>query len=603
MKLQRVANLNSVSLSLLLLGAVSLSGCGSSSSSSGPGVSEGRIVETAITGLSYSTETQSGITGTNGTFDYLPGETVTFSVGELEIAALTAKSTINWFELGGLSSTPVGAREVEAIVYDEDLDGDGIYNGPSLTRVGAIASLLVTLDEDRNSANGIVIDNLVSERITHDVDLQFDYTTETRFNASFRRVLRAAVADGLLSAREPRNGALEVAALYDRMGIDPELKSATRFTSDNNADGIIDWVRTLTYHPDTARVMRDEYDTTGDGLINNVNTLAYTAEINGDLYTTDIGNDGIEKTRDWEYDAFGDLVRYEEIRDGTLYQVETRELDPLTGLYIRREVINPVTGIHTIETWTMDSDGNRPFATIDNDGDGAPENNVTLRYDEPNSLWTYREDDTTGDGVAEVITTRQYDATGNLTQLQRDNDANGTFDHVQENVYNAGNRLVRQTVDTNNDGNLETLKEWQRNARGNVLSSRQLTDGVTTYSDVSTYDSAGNRLTYSVDRDGDGAFDDAFSSTFDADNNLLETTTDLGADGSIDRTETRSYDTNGRMIERHYDSNADGNSENSTFNTYNADGLFESGQQFRNGVLQSTSTSENYVDTSIVSQF
>ena len=342
-------------LCVLMLAVIIMAGCDSDTT-----VQQGRIVDTAVAGLNYTTESQSGVTGSDGGFKYVAGETVTFAVGEFEIASVPAKETINWFELAGLAEIPIGNIAVQSALYDDyDLNGDGLHDAPSLSRLGAIASILTTLDDDYDSSNGIAIISTVAEMLDAESDLTLEYSTSPRWSSDFRFLLRQAAAAGMLPAREARNGSLEVAALYERMGIDPGYKAYTRYTRDNDADGSTDWVRFLTYDGETGRVVRDEYDVNNDGLIDNVFTQSYHANLYGDLYTTDRGNDGVEASRDWDLDAFGDIIRYEERRNGTLYQLETRELDPATGLYTRREVTNPVTGVHTIETWTVDDQGNR----------------------------------------------------------------------------------------------------------------------------------------------------------------------------------------------------------------------------------------------------
>ena len=47
--------------------------------SSGP--RSGIFVDNAVEGLQYETSTQSGITDVQGTFQYIEGETITFSIG------------------------------------------------------------------------------------------------------------------------------------------------------------------------------------------------------------------------------------------------------------------------------------------------------------------------------------------------------------------------------------------------------------------------------------------------------------------------------------------------------------------------------------------
>ena len=47
-----------------------------------------------VAGIDYATATQSGKTNANGEFLYLPGETVTFSIGSIQFPSVPANATI-----------------------------------------------------------------------------------------------------------------------------------------------------------------------------------------------------------------------------------------------------------------------------------------------------------------------------------------------------------------------------------------------------------------------------------------------------------------------------------------------------------------------------
>ncbi|WP_394130853.1 hypothetical protein [Shewanella maritima] len=128
-------------LSLLIAGV--LLGCGSSDDSPetqtqqpdptpAPTVLSGQFLDSAVIGIGYRTETQSGFTDENGNYDYVEGETVTFFIGDLEFPATTATGTV----------TPLN------IAMTEDVTDNLVVN---MTR------LLQTLDQDDDPSNGITI--------------------------------------------------------------------------------------------------------------------------------------------------------------------------------------------------------------------------------------------------------------------------------------------------------------------------------------------------------------------------------------------------------------------------------------------------------------
>jgi hypothetical protein len=84
-----------------ILGLLLINGCGGGSGgSSDEEVLTGRFLDSACAGLSYSTESRSGITNANGEFTYLAGETVVFGLGDLDFPAVTAAHILTPLENG-----------------------------------------------------------------------------------------------------------------------------------------------------------------------------------------------------------------------------------------------------------------------------------------------------------------------------------------------------------------------------------------------------------------------------------------------------------------------------------------------------------------------
>ncbi|MBX2882441.1 MAG: DM13 domain-containing protein [Granulosicoccus sp.] len=112
-----------------------LSACSSEQTnlSEAPDLLSGVFLDSAVQGLSYTTPTQSGLTSATGAFNYMPGESVTFSLGDLVLPSTVAKPVL----------TPID-------IFADAPEAD--------TSVVNLARLLQTLDVDGNSSNGIVID-------------------------------------------------------------------------------------------------------------------------------------------------------------------------------------------------------------------------------------------------------------------------------------------------------------------------------------------------------------------------------------------------------------------------------------------------------------
>jgi hypothetical protein len=77
-----------------------LAGCGGGGSSSSDdtgsaNVLTGIFVDSAVEGVSYTTETRSDVTNATGEFSYLQGENVTFSIGSLTFPTIPAAAQVS----------------------------------------------------------------------------------------------------------------------------------------------------------------------------------------------------------------------------------------------------------------------------------------------------------------------------------------------------------------------------------------------------------------------------------------------------------------------------------------------------------------------------
>lgn len=92
------------------------------------------FVDSAVSGANYRTASQSGTTSAAGAFNYRPGESVTFSVGGINLPAVSVNDSV---------VTPV------------DMGADGTATDPATLN---IARFIQALDSDDNPDNGITVD-------------------------------------------------------------------------------------------------------------------------------------------------------------------------------------------------------------------------------------------------------------------------------------------------------------------------------------------------------------------------------------------------------------------------------------------------------------
>lgn len=107
----------------------------------------GVFVDAPVGGVSYQTETKTGVTNSVGEFEFLPGETVVFSIGDIVFPAVLAKGVLSPLDLAGTT----------------DINHRIVVN---------IARLLQSLDTDGNPDNGITIDaeGIVTSDLNFDAD-------------------------------------------------------------------------------------------------------------------------------------------------------------------------------------------------------------------------------------------------------------------------------------------------------------------------------------------------------------------------------------------------------------------------------------------------
>jgi hypothetical protein len=85
---------------------------------------QGQFVDSAVSGLWYETETQSGYTDENGFFFYLEGETVSFYMGQTLLGSVDAKSLVTPLDMLAEDDHPDKLQNMLRILQSLDADAD-----------------------------------------------------------------------------------------------------------------------------------------------------------------------------------------------------------------------------------------------------------------------------------------------------------------------------------------------------------------------------------------------------------------------------------------------------------------------------------------------
>ena len=152
---------NRIPASFIILSFFVLSACGGGgggTTSSGPTTQQGVFLDSAVAGLSYSSGSQSGVTGADGSFLYEQGATVTFKVGDIVIGTAPAQAIMTPISLvpGATDETDPTVANIVQFLMSIDGDGDptnGIQISTAVTTAAAGQSLDFSLsDFDSNTS-------------------------------------------------------------------------------------------------------------------------------------------------------------------------------------------------------------------------------------------------------------------------------------------------------------------------------------------------------------------------------------------------------------------------------------------------------------------
>lgn len=103
----------------------------------------GRLIATPVSGLGFHTATQRGLTSRCGEFCFLPGELITFFIGEIEFPPVFASANVTPYDMGATPHEPIN---VVRLLYSVCEENNGILSLPAAVAQLASAPLDFTVD-------------------------------------------------------------------------------------------------------------------------------------------------------------------------------------------------------------------------------------------------------------------------------------------------------------------------------------------------------------------------------------------------------------------------------------------------------------------------
>lgn len=482
-----------VSVISVLLSACGGGGGGDSSPSAT--VYTGTFIDSAVEGLHYSTPSRSGLTDANGEFEYLAGETISFSLGATMLGVTTGDGSSNF------TVTPFSIYGIEPVTNETEISSS-LNNDEvgSFERALNLAMLLQTFDTDGNPENGIDLGDAHTALSETTINL-FTKATEFLDHPSMRDAKRRA------DIEHDRDMLSSVEHLYSSLELQIES------SQDANVESIIDRENiqssNFEYNAD-GQVLVEQTDTNGDGTFNLVKQYQYDA--NGNV--TQIDNSAAQTTETMEYDGDNNLLR-------------------------RLTVVEQ--GSSTLEIYNYNQQGKVQRFELDRGNDGNIDS--TTRYHYEGSRLTGYEIDNNGDTVADAIATYIYD-NGLLVTYSEDQDNNGTPELIIAYSYDAQGNRQSHNITVSSDGSPSAPGNFIYDQHNNVIGyeiDRDL-DGQTDYREAYTYNANNQRTSYSRDTNGDGAWDKVSQYYYNKNGKRIQMAEDTDGNGIADKVWAGSYE-------------------------------------------------------------
>lgn len=159
--------------------------------------STGVFLDSTVQGLHYDTATQHGDTDANGQFKYLPGESVTFSVGNMVLASTPAKSLVTPMDIVGTTKV-TDQRVTNLLILLQSLDTDG--NASNGISIPASASALAPTGINFDVAPAVFRANAtLTNFVNSSVGVNRALVTDVNARLHFQTALNTGVGNGKLN--------------------------------------------------------------------------------------------------------------------------------------------------------------------------------------------------------------------------------------------------------------------------------------------------------------------------------------------------------------------------------------------------------------------
>ena len=337
-----------IKLLLVFSFIVALTACGGGSGGgSSSGLSVGTFSDAGlVSGLQYQTATQSGITDVNGKFNYLPGETVSFKIGNIALGQAVAGPALNTFDLVGIAPPLKGLGVT-----------NNIPNGRLFRQAINISVFLQTLDADANPKNGIAIPTQAIE-LAANTTLNFNQQL-WQFPRSFplKQFMARSRAAGLWGGtRAITLSGYAVNRLYAGLSLAPSLFATSRSESFTSS-GAIDSSSTYIYDANGNQIESKYFN--GSDVLQSRYTSIFDANGNQIESKSFNGSDVLQWRYTSTFDANGNQIESKYFNGGDVLQSRYTSTFDANGNQIESKYFNGSDVLQWRSAYTYDANGNQ----------------------------------------------------------------------------------------------------------------------------------------------------------------------------------------------------------------------------------------------------
>ena len=457
----------------VLLGSSMLASCGGHYSTS-----TGTFKDAAaVAGLQYRTASQSGNTNGEGEFQYIEGETVTFSVGSIEIGQAQASASMDVFDLVGMAS-PVTSLGI----------GTKARQSKPFQQAINISVFLQTLDNDADLSNGIGISGQANY-FAKNVNIDFKKTVDDfRSQFKFRKYIGSLRTAGEWGGhRVIPNPGYAANSLYSGLGLSPMLflkeKSTNSYPADESAQEVF------------------SYDENG-----NLNDISFGR-----------GTAALEIVSKTTYDVNGNQTRYQTFYDSNQLDYDEKRIYDVNGNSI--QVLTSYRGVQMASTAIGYDENDSIISGRYFDGNGSSFAEFVPTYDLNGNLVLLRNYD--GGKALISYTANTYDDKNQLVRVENFDSAGHSADYNTASAWDeSGNNISIQVFDSAGVLKNKTLNAFDSD--GNKIESRQYDgDGVLLDLSASIFDLNGYVVS-SMLSNGFGVLQSKSLNTYDAYGNCIK---------------------------------------------------------------------------------